>query len=54
MGEKFDNDQNCKCGKPMPIVPYACDKCKQGSMKGKKIKVVELGNKTLPSGLKIK
>lgn len=52
MTKKFDKIK-CDCGKPMPIMPYYCDVCKKGSMKGKKIVVVNL-NKRLPSGIKLK
>jgi len=37
----------------MLVMPYYCEKCKRGSMKGKKVKIVKLGNKTLPSGITI-
>jgi hypothetical protein len=47
---KLDKSQKCKCGKFMPLVPYACEKCGMSSIKGKKIRIVALGNFKLPSG----
>ena len=37
---EYDKDTLCKCGKPAPIMPYYCNVCKRGSMKGKKLEVV--------------
>lgn len=37
---EYDKNTLCKCGKPAPIMPYYCEVCKRGSMKGKEIKVV--------------
>jgi len=50
---EYDKDNLCKCGKPLPIAPYYCGKCKRGSMKGKKIEVVKLGKLRLPSGITV-
>jgi len=50
---KYDKDNLCKCGKPTPIIPYSCKKCRRGSMKGIKIEVVKLGKLKLPSGIVI-
>ena len=52
--KKIDRTKKCKCGKFMPICPYACSKCGQSSTKGLKIEIVEFGGLTLPSGIKLK
>jgi len=51
---EYDKDILCKCGKPTPIAPYYCKICKRGSMKGKKLKVIDFGKKKLPSGIILK
>ena len=51
---KYDKDNLCKCGKPMPIIPYYCEVCKQGSMKGKKLEEHPEYYLISPSSIKIK
>jgi len=51
---KYDFGQKCGCGKPMPIAPHYCEKCKKCSIKGLKVEIVDFGGKELPSGIKLK
>lgn len=48
---KLDKTKKCKCGKPMPCIPYSCSDCHQSSLCGAKIEVVKFGKKKLPSGI---
>lgn len=46
----YEKDKKCLCGKPLPIVPHCCPKCKRMSFGKKKVVIVNLGHKQLPSG----